>query len=252
MDNQAVERIRLIKVPVDVVRPDRLEEVLLTMAVNGRTNQIVLLDYAGLMKARHNAEWRRCLEEASLVLPVSHRIRRGARFARLTEPDVYNPFPFLIRMLGILGRHRKSVYILGSSKKNIQIAEGNLKTSFPGLHFVGRYAGEYPREMEKNILMAIRKASPTLLVAGNGLKGRSLWLYRNREALSPGMTFWGRDVFEIISGRSRKPEEDKAGRFLRAVLGTLFRPWRFLLVFRELWWFLLLLTARIRRRGAVR
>ena len=81
-----VERIKVAGVPVDIVRPENLEKVLFDLLENPGTKQIVFLSVWNLLKARSNAEYKLCLENASLVLPVSKSIVNGAVFLKKTKP----------------------------------------------------------------------------------------------------------------------------------------------------------------------
>ena len=77
-----VERIRVAGVPVDVIRPEQLEKVLFELLATSGTKQIVFLSVWNLLKARRNPEYKLCLENASLVLPISKSIIRGAAFLK--------------------------------------------------------------------------------------------------------------------------------------------------------------------------
>ncbi|MBN2625508.1 MAG: WecB/TagA/CpsF family glycosyltransferase [Spirochaetales bacterium] len=246
MEAGLIKRINVLNVPVDIVREEDLEQVIMGLAENGKSNQIILLDFIGFMKARRlKSEWHRAVKEAALVLPVSLRIIKGARFLKKEEPHRYRSFDFIISLLGILENRRKSAYLVGSSKKRIQKSFTNLVNSFPGLRFVGRHQGRWDRNREKDILMAIKKSSPTLLLAGKGVKGRDLWIHRHGDSFNPGILLWNRNCFEIISGKKAKPPEDPASRFFRGFFKSLLLPWRWLRLFRQIWFWILLAWVRL-------
>ena len=136
-----VERIRVAGVPVDVIRPEQLEKVLFELLATSGTKQIVFLSVWNLLKARRNPEYKLCLENASLVLPISKSIIRGAAFLKRTKPVRYNPFSAIISFFTILETRYKSLYLLGGHKNTLIESERNLKATFPGLHIVGRYTG---------------------------------------------------------------------------------------------------------------
>ncbi|MDC7218806.1 MAG: WecB/TagA/CpsF family glycosyltransferase [Spirochaetales bacterium] len=246
MDSSLVKRISVLDVPVDIVKTEDLETVILTLAENNKVNQILLLDFIGFMKARRKkSQWHQAVQEAALVLPVSHRILSAARFLKQERPTHYKAFDFIISLMGILEKRRKSAYLVGSSKKRIQKSFTNLKNSFPGLRFVGRHQGKWDKDREEDILMAIKKSSPTFLLAGRGVKGKDLWLYRSKEALNPGILLWNKQCYEIIGGRRSKPSESKVSRFFRSFLKSFFLPWRWVRIFRMVWFWLLLLWTRL-------
>jgi len=243
-----VKRIHILGIPVDVVDDEALPGAIDELCEVRDHRQIVLLNFHELMKARHNRERRDALVQAALVIPVSSLIVRAAGFLRRDVPPLRRSYPFIIRLLGILENKNRSVYLLGSTMKGVRSAESALRATFPGLRIVGRYSSRYPSEREADVVTAIKKASPTLLLAGRGLKGRHLWIARRRSQFSPGLGIWEESCFEVFAGRRSKPNNAAAARLFRGFFGSAIRPWRFLRAFRYLGFFVLLLVERIRSR----
>lgn len=239
------KRIEILKVPVDVIIPGQLNEIISELAEQNKFNQIVLLDFPTFMKARRNNDIRKMLYNSALIVPVSKRIISAAKFLKLDELHLYDPFSFVISILSILEKRGKTAYLLGSSPKIMQKAEVSLRTSFPSLRFVGRFAGKFASSQESNLILAIQKSSPTLLLAGKGLKGKNLWLYKRREKLFPGLALWGWNCYEVFGGKKNKPSYSDSSKFIKSFLKTLILPWRILLIFRQIWYWIILLTNRI-------
>jgi N-acetylglucosaminyldiphosphoundecaprenol N-acetyl-beta-D-mannosaminyltransferase len=242
-----VTRVEFLKVPVDIITEERFEEVVRYMTTNDKVNQIVFLDFLGLFRARTNQEYLNCLKNAALVVPVSSLIVKGMAFLKIMPAPLYRPFPFIIKLLGHLERLHKTIYLLGGTRTVIQASENTLKASFPGAQFIGRFAADFPQEMEKNILLAIKKASPSLLLAGKGLKGKDLWLYRHRKMVNSGIFLWDKTCYDVFSGRKKKPPVKNGALFIQEFNRSLFRPWKFLVVFLYLWFLLLLVIYRLKR-----
>jgi N-acetylglucosaminyldiphosphoundecaprenol N-acetyl-beta-D-mannosaminyltransferase len=242
-----VKRIHILGIPVDVVDDEALPGAIEDLYQLDDHRQIVFLDFHGLMRARHNSDRRLAITQAALVIPVSSLIAGAARFLRRDIPPLRRTYPFIIRLLGILEQKNKSVYLLGSNMRGVRLAESSLKATFPGVQIVGRYAAYYPLSRENDVVTAIKKASPTLILAGKGLKGRHLWLSRKRNQFAPGLSIWEGSCFDVFSGKKSKPNDRTAARLTRGFFGSLIRPWRFFRVFRYLFFFLLLLIERIRK-----
>jgi UDP-N-acetyl-D-mannosaminuronic acid transferase (WecB/TagA/CpsF family) len=66
---------------------------------------------------------------------------------------------------------------------------------------VGRFSGYFAKPAEKQVLTAIKKASPSFLMVGSGLPGRDLWILRKKRELNPGVSIWVGDCFEVFSGK---------------------------------------------------
>jgi N-acetylglucosaminyldiphosphoundecaprenol N-acetyl-beta-D-mannosaminyltransferase len=247
MDPQApLSRVSVLGVPVDILPPEGIEDLVARFA-DGKNHQIVLLSLWDLMRARRNGEFRTMIAGASLVLPISLSITKGARFLRRAEPVRYMPFEFVVKLLAALELHGKSVYLLGSTRTSIQKAEGNIKTTFPGLRVVGRYAGRYPKPMESSIIEAVKKATPSLLLVGAGVPGREKWIPRNLARFNSGIYLWCSDLFEIFAERRSKPSKQLFKNGLEWLPFVLLRPWKMYRAFIYLWYTILLLVARLRR-----
>jgi len=187
------------------------------------------------------------IENAALVLPVSKSIVRGARFLKMTPPVRYYPFSTVISILDTLERYCKSVYFFGAHTRSIIQAEKNLRSTFPKLSIVGRFAGYYHKSMEKNILTAITKAQPALTLLANGIPSGQKWIYRNRNRLHSGLFLWNADVIDIFSERKRRISEKTFERGLEYFPLVLRNPIRSLRIFQYLWYNSLLLFYRLFR-----
>ncbi len=241
------KRIFLLNVPVDIIPEESLEDIVSDLLLDKGKHQIIFLSLRGLLKARGNSPFADTVRKASLVIPVSKRIIRGAKFLDKHLPVRYMPFDFTIKLLGILEKYNHSLYLAGSKPEELQIITNNLRTSFPGLGIVGRFAGFYKRDVEENMVVAIKKASPTLLLVGKGIPGRSNWLSNNMKNFNSGLFLWCGSCFDIISGKRKKVSKkswDKGNYALWELLG---KPWKVIMIFPHLYYLLLLLIYRIRK-----
>lgn len=240
------KRLKLLRIPVDIVTEENLARLVDEILKSGESKQIVFLDLHEMMKARRIQEKGDCLRRAALVIPTSRLIAWAARMLRQPSPTIWTSYSFVIRLMGALEARRSSVYLLGSTMKGIRKAEATVRSSFPNLGVVGRFTAHYPSNREKDVLMAIRKSSPDLLLTGSGLSGRYLWIHRRRQRFAPGITLWEPHCFDVFSGRRGKPKSGAGTLFFQGIFGAIPRPWRLLRPLRYLWFFILVTAARIR------
>jgi len=241
-----VQRIHVVHVPIDVLSPESIDRAVDEMTKDEETHQIIMLRLWDMMRARVDREFNRCVRQASLVIPVSRGIVAGARFLKKSVPFRYMPFDFVIRLLGALETRHRSIYVIGGQRRSLQHVEQNLRHTFPGLHFVGRYTGFYDGEIERDIITAVKKASPDLLFMGPGVKARDKWYFRHRTQIKPGISLWSSETFDIFAEKRKRPSRQsfQAGT---DILPDLFRkPWRILRGFVYFYYLLLLLVHRIR------
>jgi len=238
-------RIKVLDVPVDCVEPDMTAAAVSRLLDNGEHNQIVFLTLRGLLKARRDPEFMRCLRDAALILPVSLPIVQGARFLGTGSPSLINTFDHTIRILSVIEKAKGSVYLLGARKPVLEVAEENLKGSFHGIRVVGRFFGFFPRTVEGDIVTAIKKSAPSMLLVGSGVPGRDKWILRHRKELNPGISLWAGNCFEIFAGIERQVSRPLHAAGLGVLSGIGRRPWRIGLILPYLYYLVLLLGYKI-------
>jgi N-acetylglucosaminyldiphosphoundecaprenol N-acetyl-beta-D-mannosaminyltransferase len=240
-----VKRIKVLNVPVDAIGADATPQVVAELLDNGQHNQIVFLSLRGLLRARHDAELMRCLRDAALILPVSLPIVQGARFLGAGSLTLFNPFEYIIRILSVIEKAKGAIYLLGARKEVLEVAEENLKGSFHEIRVVGRFYGFFPRGVEGDIVTAIKKSSPAMVLVGTGVPGRDKWILKHRKELNPGISLFAASCFEIFAGREKQTSKKLHAIGLGALSGISRRPWRLAAVFPYLYYLVLLLGYKI-------
>ena len=225
------QRILLLKVPLDIVTPEDLPEVIYQLlAAQGSTDgvtpdrkrDIVLLSLWDLLRARRNNEYRNYVLNAALVIPISKSLVSGARFLTGKKLARYMPFNFVISLLTLLERQERTLYLLGGENRVLRRAEKNIRSTFPRLGIVGRYGGTIRKHEEPAVMEAVRKTSPSLLLVGKGVRGEELWIARNSSRLNSGFRLWCSDLFDVFAEKRRRPSDAVFERGLESI-GFCFR-----------------------------
>ena len=244
----ARQRIEILGVPVDVCPIEDLETEILELLANPGTKQIVFLSIWDLLKARGHNDYAECLKNADLIIPVSKSILKAAKFLKLPVPTRYNPFYAMINFFSILEIHYKSLYLFGGYKKQLQVAEKNIRSTFPKLQIVGRYVGKYPANVEKDVISAIFKASPSLVLLSSGIKEKDVWPYRRRNQFSSSIFLYYKDAIGILSKRVKRVSDKTFDKGLEIIPEILHNPFKLFLIFPYFWFSILLLFARLTRK----
>lgn len=240
-----VKRISFLKVPIDILPEDRIEDVFKALSEDGKRHQVVLINFFDLMRARRRKDFMKTLNEASLVIPIAGSITRGIKFLGKNPSFRYRPFDFVIKILGIMEKYQKTLYLIGGKQHANQTVYNNMRISFPGLNIVGRFTGFYSPQMEENILLAIKKASPSFLLAGDGLKGADKWLNSRKEYFNPGIYLYCSECFAIFSGKKKKGSKKAWESGAEIIPEVLKNPLKLLRGFLRLHYTFLLLIYRI-------
>jgi N-acetylglucosaminyldiphosphoundecaprenol N-acetyl-beta-D-mannosaminyltransferase len=270
-------RIKLLKIPLDIVPPEQLPEIIYDLLspppqpafqpglsrlpetsgpaslipaapVPPKENEgcnIVLLSLWDLLRARRNKEYRSFILKASLVLPISKSLISGAKFLTGKAPYRYMPFNFVISLLSVLEKREYAVYLLGGKKQTLKKAEKNIRQTFPKIRIVGRFTGTFKKQNEGDILEAIRKAAPHLLLVGKDVRGGELWIARNHFNLSKGLRLWCSDLLDIFAEKKNRPSEWSFKHGLEALGYCLKNPFKFFRIFSYFRYKLLLMMYRL-------
>jgi len=203
--DKGIKRVELLKVPVDIVAPDQLGSVIYDLLKEKKEHNIVLLSLWDLLRARRSGEYRSYVARASLVIPISKSIIGGIRFLTGKKAYRYMPFDFIVSLLTTLENREFTCYILGARRKIILKTEQNIRQTFPRLRLVGRFPGYFKKHEEATIIKAIKKASPSLLLAGKGVRGGEKWIARNNAVLGEGLRLWCSDIFDVFAEKKKHP-----------------------------------------------
>ncbi|MDR2210503.1 MAG: WecB/TagA/CpsF family glycosyltransferase [Spirochaetaceae bacterium] len=240
-----IERISLLKVPLDIVVPEQLEDTVYELLKTEQGHNVVLLSLWDLLRARNNYEYRPFVQRATMVIPIAKSLVGGARFLKKKKVYRYMPFDFVINLLAILEKREFSVYLLGGRMRSLKRAEKNIRQTFPRLRVVGRYVGNFKHQEEPTILQAIRKAAPSLLLVGQGVKGGERWIARNEGLLNNGFRLWCSDLFDIFAERKRRPSRKIFDRGFEWIGFCFQKPWKFLRIFPYFYYKLLLFIYKV-------
>lgn len=245
---ERITRHRILDLPVDDVPEDSIADALSSLLSDGGVHHLVLLSLWDYMRARRDSELHRLVANASLVVPTTVGLVRGVSFLRQRKPTRYTHFDFIVRLLGALESAGGTLYLLGGSRNELRVVEDNIRQTFPGVRLVGRYAGDYPRAMETNIVTAIRKAAPDILFVGPRVAGREKWILRRRDSFAAGVSVFSAECFDVFAEKRPRPTRSAAKQaFLRA-LHTLWHPWRLVALPVYSWYWIRLFFRRISRR----
>jgi N-acetylglucosaminyldiphosphoundecaprenol N-acetyl-beta-D-mannosaminyltransferase len=239
------QRVNLLKVPIDIIAPDQLGPVVYDLLATGKEHNIVLLSLWDLLRARRNSEYRSYVLRASLVIPISKSIISGIKFLSGQKAIRYMPFDFVVNLLMVLENREYSCYLLGGKKTVLLKTEKNIRQTFPKLRIVGRFTGSFKRQEESTLIQAIRKASPSLLLVGKGVRNGERWIARHNLSLGNGMRLWCSDLFDVFAERKKHPSPAVFESGLEWVGYCFHSPLKFFRIFPYIQYKLLLLVYKL-------
>ncbi|MFP4329711.1 MAG: WecB/TagA/CpsF family glycosyltransferase [Alkalispirochaetaceae bacterium] len=230
---------------MDSIEYEDLPEAVDYMLSRRGPSQIAFVRTWDILRAFHARRYRETLEACALVVPVAKGVVRAAGFLGHRDVARHLPFQFVVRLLSVLEQKGGSVFILGSTPSRLYRVEQNIRETFPRIRIVGRHEGGFSEPAGRNILLAVRKASPSLLLTGRGLRNGDLWLASVRQQLPATIAVWSGETFDIMCGRRRPASPRAFSRGGQDLAALLRRPWRILRLFGYLELLFLLLFYRL-------
>ncbi|MCL2185218.1 MAG: WecB/TagA/CpsF family glycosyltransferase [Treponema sp.] len=230
-NSELIQRVELLKVPINIIAPEHLSDVVYNFVKEEKENNIILLSLWDLLRARRNNEYRAYVMRASLVIPISKSLISGIKFLTGKKAYRYMPFDFIISILTLLENREMSCYLLGGKNRVLFKTEKNLKQTFPRLRIVGRYPGYFKKNDESTIIKAIKKSSPSLLLVGSGVRGEERWIARNNNTLGNGMRLWCSDIFDVFAEKKKHPSNSSFEKGLEWIGYCFQNPFKFFRLF---------------------
>ena len=239
------QRVKLLKVPVDIISPDQLGPFVYDLLKEDKEHNIVLLSLWDLLRSRRSGEYRSYVIRADLVIPISKSMISGIKFLTGKKAYRYMPFDFIVSLLTILENRELSCYLLGGKIKVLLKTEKNIRETFPRLRIVGRFPGYFRRQEEATIIKAIKKASPSLLLAGKGIRGKERWIARNSLSLGKGMRLWCSDIYDVFAERKKHPSRAAFDSGLEWIGYCFQNPFKFFRIFPYFYYKFMLLIYKL-------
>ncbi|MDR3304283.1 MAG: WecB/TagA/CpsF family glycosyltransferase [Treponema sp.] len=244
----ARERITLLNVPLDIIDEEQLPFIINELLQNKQAKNIVLLSLWDLLRARRNKDYHAYVTNAALVIPISKSLVSGAQFLTGKKIKRFMPFNFIVKLLITLEERELSVYLLGGKTKILKKTENNIRATFPRLHIVGRYEGGFRKQEAAIIIKAIRKAGPSLLMVGKGVRGEEQWIAHHEANLNRGLRLWCSDIYEVFAKKQLHPSDFTFDHGFDWFGVCLQHPLRFFRFFSYLRYNMLLLGYRLFKR----
>ena len=163
-----MERIDVLGVGFDNVTMEeavtRCEEML-----NGNSpNLIVTPNPEIVMKAKEDLDYKKILNEASLVIPDGIGIIKGANILGTPLKERVAGYDLICNLLEKYKDGGKTFYFWGSKPGVAEIAKQKLEEKYPDIKILGTDDGYFDDEKKKQIIEKLSNLKPDVLLVGTG------------------------------------------------------------------------------------
>ena len=188
--------------------------------------QIITVNPEFVMAARHNVQFRRCINEASLVIPDGIGVVWAARYLGKPAPERVTGVDTVIEMAKRCATQGYRLYLLGAAPGVAELAAARLQELAPGLQIAGTYAGSPDPAEEEMIVERIRVTCADVLCVAYGAPRQDLWIRRNLLRLPVGVAMGVGGAFDFLSGRQKRAPQSMQKLGLEWLYRLYREPWR--------------------------
>jgi N-acetylglucosaminyldiphosphoundecaprenol N-acetyl-beta-D-mannosaminyltransferase len=199
---------RILDICVNSVQiPDVIAQIETWILRRETCHFIAVTGMHGVMEAQHDAEFKRVLSSADLVVPDGMPLvwagrLRGHRLAR----RVYGPELMLSVCERTALKGVRHFFFGGETGVPEKLAH-SLRARFPGLEIIDTYSPPFrpvTHEEDEQMIAAINAAAPDIVWVGLSTPKQEKWMYAHRDRLRVPVLIGVGAAFDINSGMKRQ------------------------------------------------
>lgn len=166
--------------------------------------QVVTVNPEFVMAAQKDRQFRKCINEAALVVADGMGIVLATRYQGRPAPERITGTDTLPELARMCAKEGYRLYLLGAAPGIAELAGAKLQALAPGLQIAETYAGSPARDEEGAIIERIRAARADVLCVAYGAPAQELWIYRNMARLPVAVAMGVGGAYDFLSGRQQR------------------------------------------------
>lgn len=190
--------------PIDV---DEATARILTLAREGRGEQVVTLGTEMVVYAQHDERFRAIVNQSALSLCDTVGLLAVARWRGAPLRGRVTGVELIDRLAAGAAAQAIPVYLLGGAEGVAAEAAGVLQSRFPGLRVAGARSGYFREDETPVAVETIAGSGARVLFAGMGSPRQEYWLAEHLRETGCGVGIGVGGSFDVIGGRiERAPQ----------------------------------------------
>jgi exopolysaccharide biosynthesis WecB/TagA/CpsF family protein len=200
-------QIRLMKVPFDVVTMPQTIERITEMIDSRQPHYLATANVDFLVQSTHDAELRRILDNAHLVVCDGTPFVWLSRWLGRPLPERVAGSDLVPELLATAEKKRWRVFFLGGERGVLAEAVRNVETQYPELEIAGAYSPPFAPLDKMNhdaINRRVRESEPDLLLVSFGCPKQEKWIARNYQTLGVPVSVGVGATIDFLAGSMRR------------------------------------------------
>ena len=153
-----------------------------------------------IMRATHDRELMRILNEAVLVVPDGAGTVWAARHLGYEMPERVAGYDLAQQLMKLAPEKNQRVYFFGSAPGVAEKAKKKAEELYPGIQVVGVRNGFFTQKDEPQIIQDIKEAKPDILLVALGVPKQEKWLAAHMEELQVPVSIGVGGTLDVMAG----------------------------------------------------
>lgn len=152
--------------------------------------------------AQSDTQFQNIIHEADLITPDGVGIVLASKLKKSSISERVTGFDLLHQLLNKGNKRNWSFYFLGTDEQTNKNAVREIEKLYPNVTIAGRHHGFFSKEEEPQILEAIKRSNPDILIVAMGAPYSDKWIYKHKENLSKVKVVFGvGGSLDVIAGK---------------------------------------------------
>lgn len=153
-----------------------------------------------IMRATHDAELMKILNEAALVVPDGAGTVWAAHHLGADMPERVAGYDLAQELMRLAPAKNQRIFFFGSAPGVAEKAKAKAEKLYPGINICGTRNGFFTAKDEPAIIQQIKEAQPDLLLAALGVPKQEKWLYKYQQELNVPVSIGVGGTFDVMAG----------------------------------------------------
>jgi N-acetylglucosaminyldiphosphoundecaprenol N-acetyl-beta-D-mannosaminyltransferase len=194
------KRVEILGIGVDNVTMPQALEILDGFVNDGEPRIVVTADAAGIVAAHSDEVWRKIMLNADLVTPDSVGVLWAADHVGKPMKERVSGVDLVERLV----EKGYSTYFLGAAPGIAESAREKLVQKYPNANIIGTRDGFFGEADEAEIVCAISKAKPQVLLVAMGIPKQEKFIAKHMAKIGAAVNMGVGGSFDVLSGSVKR------------------------------------------------
>ena len=195
-----IERIEILGVKVDAVTMAQAVERVENLIAEKKSSLVATANAEMLLNATHDAELKKILNAADLVVPDGAGTVWAARHLGKHMPERVAGADLVQELMKIAPARDIKFFLFGAAPGIADKAKLKAESLYPGIKIVGTRNGYFKPEDEPEIISQIKNSRADILLAALGVPKQEKWLFKYKDKIKIPVSIGVGGTFDVMAG----------------------------------------------------